>query len=244
MSPAPTTRLALGLARRTYGLSLAAVPERLDLPRVLNARGLTGRGAEVGVYLGEFTEHLLDGWSGRELIAVDPWRAFGSDEYRDVLNAEQAAWDERHDQTVARLRRFGDRAVVWRTTGDEAAARITDGSLDWVYLDAMHDHDSVAHDLRTWWPKLRPGAIFAGHDYLEGRRGITEFGVRPAVDAFFATQGVDVSSTYLDEPFISWLVEVPGAPRSRSLVGRPVARAVRSALLTARRITRHAGKGR
>lgn len=238
MSTDRTTRLALGLARRTYGGSVTGVPERHELPRVLNARGLIGRGVEVGVYLGEFTEHLLDGWEGRELVAVDPWRSFGSDEYRDVLNAEQAAWDERYDLTVARLKRFGDRVSIWRSTGDEAAARIADGSLDWVYLDAMHDRESVEHDLRTWWPKLRPGAIFAGHDYLDGRRGVTEFGVRSAVDGFFAERGVDVSSTYLDGPFVSWLAEIPDGRRSRSRAGHAAGRGVRAALVTARRLTR------
>jgi len=160
-----------------------------------------------------------------------------------VLNAEQAAWDQRYDQTVARLDRFGDRASIWRTTGDEAAAKIPARSLDWVYLDAMHDRDSVERDLRTWWPKLREGGIFAGHDYLEGRRGVTEFGVRPAVDEFFAALDVDVSSTCLDGPFISWLVEVPGARRPQPRAGRAVGHAVRGELLTARRLTRRAGEG-
>lgn len=229
-----TTRLALAAARLTYGFTTAAVPLRTDFARLLNARGLIAEGAEVGVFLGGFTEQILDEWSGRRLIAIDPWAAFGAGEYRDVLDDEQAVQDGRHDETVERLRRFGARAEIWRTTGDDAAARVGDRSLDWVYLDARHDRDSVAHDLRAWWPKLRPGGVFAGHDYIEGVRGATEFGVRAAVDEFCRERGLRVHATFLDEPFVSWLIEVPGRPRAR--LRGAVGETARAALLGARRL--------
>jgi Methyltransferase domain len=229
-----TTRLAVALARLSYSVSPAAVPLRTDLPRLLNARGLLGRGVEVGVFLGGFTERMLDEWRGSELVAVDPWRAFGEGVYRDVMDAEQAEHDARYAETLNRLRRFGDRVAVWRETGDEAAARIEDASLDWVYLDAMHDEASVASDLRTWWPKVRPGGIFAGHDYIAGKRGATEFGVRVAVDRFFGELDLQIWSTFIDEPFISWIVEVPdpGVRKRLAWTGR----ALRFALVAARRV--------
>jgi hypothetical protein len=33
-------------------------------------------------------------------------------------------------------------------------------------LPCRHDYCGVQEDLRNWWPKLRRGGIFAGHDYL------------------------------------------------------------------------------
>ena len=47
----------------------------------------------------------------------------------------------------------------------ESAADFADGTLDFVFIDAAHDYDSVVKDLAAWWPKLKPGGIFAGHDY-------------------------------------------------------------------------------
>eukprot|EP00921_Rhytidocystis_pertsovi_P001788 GHVQ01003078.1.p1 GENE.GHVQ01003078.1~~GHVQ01003078.1.p1 ORF type:complete len:572 (-),score=98.45 GHVQ01003078.1:73-1788(-) len=38
--------------------------------------------------------------------------------------------------------------------------------FDFVYVDARHDRTSVTQDLHNWWPKLRPGGIMAGHDYV------------------------------------------------------------------------------
>ena len=46
-----------------------------------------------------------------------------------------------------------------------AAAKVAPRSLDFIYLDARHDYEGVAEDLRSWWPALRPGGVLAGHDW-------------------------------------------------------------------------------
>jgi hypothetical protein len=42
-----------------------------------------------------------------------------------------------------------------------------DNSLDYIYIDGNHDYDHAKQDLKLWWPKLRPGGLMAGHDYLQ-----------------------------------------------------------------------------
>merc|ERR1711907_912810 len=34
--------------------------------------------------------------------------------------------------------------------------------------DARHDFAGVVADIRAWWPKVRMGGIFAGHDFVDG----------------------------------------------------------------------------
>ena len=182
---------------------------REELPFMLNRRGLVGCGVEVGVKAGEFSELLLDRWEGRHLISVDPWLESPLDDYPDVANVEQETHDDFHRQTVERLRRFGDRSSVWRMTGTEAAGRIPHHSLDFVYLDARHDYESVNSDLHEWFDRIRPGGIFAGHDYVDGVFADGRFGVRSAVDEFFGARGLRVRSTLVDPPWISWWVELP-----------------------------------
>ena len=46
-----------------------------------------------------------------------------------------------------------------------AAGHFRDASLDGVFIDAAHDYDSVVKDVAAWFPKVKPGGIFAGHDY-------------------------------------------------------------------------------
>lgn len=206
---ATVTRIAkpllYGGARATYPWTLAMVPRREDLPVLLNRRKLSGTGVEVGVQSGAFSETILDGWRGQLLISMDPWAETPPDDYVDVSNVAQAAQDELYDSTCRRLARFGARSEVWRTTGKDGGLRIDDGSLDFVYLDARHDYESVREDLHDWWPKLRRLGIFAGHDYVDGRLATGVYGVKRAVDEFLSERGLRAHKTLLDGGAASWL---------------------------------------
>jgi predicted O-methyltransferase YrrM len=46
-----------------------------------------------------------------------------------------------------------DAALAWREP------------IDWLYVDAAHDYDSVRADLVAWVPKVRPGGMILGDDY-------------------------------------------------------------------------------
>ena len=34
------------------------------------------------------------------------------------------------------------------------------------YIDARHDYCGCSEDIQNWWPKVKPGGIMAGHDYV------------------------------------------------------------------------------
>ena len=198
--------------RPLYRTSLVRLFDRHELPILFNRRGLLGCGVEVGVQSGLFSAALLEAWHGKHLISVDPWRAAEA-EYHDSANAPQATQDANYEETVRRLASFGDRSTVWRMRGDEAAERIPHHAMDFVYLDARHDYDAVTSDISTWVDKVRPGGILCGHDYLDamvayGELGenFGDFGVKKAVDDFFAERRQRVRVTLLDPPWRSWYV--------------------------------------
>jgi len=58
----------------------------------------------------------------------------------------------------------------------EAAKLYDDESIDFVFIDAAHDYESVKKDVTSWLPKVKKQGIIAGHDY------ITHIGVKNAVD--------------------------------------------------------------
>ena len=194
------------IARTTYTRTLRLIPNREELPYVLNALGLVGVGAEIGVLEGEFSEHILSHWRGERLISVDPWIEMAPEEYVDSCNVSQEDHEVLYETTRDRLARFGARSEIWRETADEAASRVDPQSLDFVYLDARHDYDHVLGDLQHWFPLVRPGGIIAGHDYNDGEflQGI--HGVRSAVDGFFAAHQRSVHHTVTDMPCLSWIV--------------------------------------
>jgi predicted O-methyltransferase YrrM len=47
----------------------------------------------------------------------------------------------------------------------DAARHYEDNSLDFIFIDAGHDYDSIKKDITAWYPKLKTDGIIAGHDY-------------------------------------------------------------------------------
>jgi hypothetical protein len=209
------------------------VGRRENIPTLLNARSLTGIGAEIGVQRGEYSEVLLAGSRLTQLLLVDPWREFESPDYQDVANVSQREHDERFAEAQQCVSRFGSRAVFHRLPSLEAAPLVADGTLDFVYLDGRHDYASVVADLEAWYPKLTASGVIAGHDYVDADVPTGVFGVRSAVDEFFAARGRPVYDTFLDRPWSSWLV-APTTSDSRAV------RAARSGLWRAYRARRKA----
>jgi hypothetical protein len=207
--------------RRTYTSTIHKLPSRDELPALLNARELLGRGAEIGVKTGKFSDHLLKNWKGKQLISIDPWLSDDPDAYVDRSNVSQDEFEKYYNETKERLAPYEGRSKIWRLTSVEAAKKVADGSLDFVYIDARHDYESVKEDLKAWFRKVRPGGIFAGHDYVDGMLPQGDFRVKSAVDEFFAERNIPVHGTEgpsAVEQFPSWVVVIPDhakLPRAR-----------------------------
>ncbi len=142
---------------------------RSDLPKWLVAQGYK-IGAEIGVYMGEFTKKLCR--EGLSVLAVDPWIAYS-------LELSQERQDLLYERAKERLKNYSNCTVI-RKTSVEASKEITDGSLDFVFLDGDHSFKAIADDLVAWYPKIRKGGVMCGHDYS----GESSRFVRPVVDAF------------------------------------------------------------
>jgi hypothetical protein len=120
--------------------------------------------------------------------------------------------DQADDEADRRLAVHGERSSIWRMSSTEAAERIDDQSLDFVYLNAAHDYASVKGELERWFGKVRVGGFLAGNSYVDGDLFEGDFGVRSAVNEFFAAQDLRVRTTVLDAPWVSWFVEIGGPP--------------------------------
>ena len=43
-----------------------------------------------------------------------------------------------------------------------------------VFIDGLHDFESVREDIRAWATKVRHGGILAGHDYCARYMGVVQ----------------------------------------------------------------------
>jgi hypothetical protein len=217
--------------RFTYKRTIHRVPSRDELPALLNVRGLLGRGAEVGVKQGRYSDELLSNWHGSELVSIDPWLSAAPDDYVDRSNVSQDRFDEFYEETRERLTGYGSRSTIWRMTSVEAAAKVEDHSFDFVYIDARHDYESVKDDLEAWCSKVRAGGILAGHDYVDGDLPEGEFYVKSAVDEFFGAREIPVHGTEgpsAVESFPTWIVEVPEGGITASRAEKETAQGTRA----------------
>jgi len=129
---------------------------------ILNKSGAK-TGVEIGVFKGEFSRNILERWNGT-LYLVDPWRELSDEEYLDSSNHKNH--QDAFAQTMESIKGFESRAFMLRGLGEEMVHLFQDNSLDYIYIDGNHDYDHVKQDLELWWPKLKPGGLMTGHDYL------------------------------------------------------------------------------
>jgi predicted O-methyltransferase YrrM len=175
------------VARRCSGVEQGRVflnASRDDLASLFAELGYA-RGAEVGVWMGDFSRRLCERVQGLRLTCVDPWESYA--EYTDKKN-DAARLEHAYRKACATLAPYG--CEILRTTSLKAAEHVPDGSLDFVYIDGNHGEAFVAADLEAWTPKVRRGGIVAGHDYVvEPSKPWLQ--VKPAVDAFTRERAIN-----------------------------------------------------
>ena len=195
---------------------------REQIGEFLKYYNLNNVGVELGSFKGQFANTILNNWGGK-LLMVDVWRELPHQEYDDASNHREHI--DAYSQAMDNIKGFEDRAYMLRMKGEHACDFISDGSLDFVYIDANHTYQAVKDDIRLWYPKVKSGGIIMGHDYLpdyffEGKEekdqalytfpdGQPEksqytgmFGVNPAVDEFCLNYGYIINKT--DEFLATW----------------------------------------
>ena len=132
-------------------------------------------GIEIGVDEGLTSRHFLSQLPELKLFGVDPYM-----EYIDWNgnNLDKTGRDNTFETATSRLNKFGKRYMLYRMTSDDAVENFKDGAYDFIFIDGLHEYDQLKKDCANYWPKIRKGGVFAGHDYT------TIAGVKKAVDEF------------------------------------------------------------
>lgn len=126
-------------------------------------------GAELGVFCGEFSQHLLEYVKPSHLYLVDPWwREFGEiypdwgayTRYGNLPTRE--AYTNVEDITKRYFKGKVDIRVDYSIPFLES---LTDEHLDWVYLDTTHTYEDTLKELGVLRRKVKASGIIAGHDW-------------------------------------------------------------------------------
>lgn len=182
---------------------LRHLKHRDDFGHFLNAHAMHATGAEIGVAYAENAEKWLAAWADGTLLLVDPYAQQDKSVYRDTTG--QMNMEACFEHAKDRLKRFWVRAIFMRDFSVSAAQTVPDESLDFVYIDGNHDYVNVSADMAAWWPKVRVGGIFGGHDFysLDTPDDLCE--VPKAVSEFAATK---VAPVWFTRCSSWWLVKM------------------------------------
>ena len=116
--------------------------------QMANAVGLNGTFVEIGVRHGDYAIFNLENWAGATYVMIDPRPS------------------ARRKEVIQLFRNRSRGIEEFETTDEKVVDLFLDGSIDVLYIDASHHLGPQRDYIRRWWPKVKPGGIFAGDDYV------------------------------------------------------------------------------
>lgn len=143
---------------------IIAQPRRWDVLAAFMAEQGYKSFVEVGCKEGRTTGHILKSIPEASVIAIDPWivQAPSADKTRETY--EKWDFEKIEREFWENVGEHRERCKMLKMTGHKAAYQHAEKS-DLVFIDALHDYDSVYADIHDWWPHVRVGGMLAGHDF-------------------------------------------------------------------------------
>ena len=132
-------------------------------------------GVEVGVCNGVTSElYAQEIPNIKKLYAVDNYPSFVDWDGTRVTEERQAETMHRCEE---RLSKYSNIEFVYKSSV-EFGESLENDSIDFVFIDGDHSYEATLKDIQTYWPKVKKGGVFAGHD-------INLTTVTKAVEEFF-----------------------------------------------------------
>ena len=109
-----------------------------------------GKMIEIGSYAGESTAMFASSGKFISIDTIDPYYWAGSYEVEMEYKVNVRHWNyiKQH-----------------KYYSQDIHAKFQNNQYDFVYIDGDHSGESVARDIKQYFPKVKPGGYIGGHDY-------------------------------------------------------------------------------
>ena len=129
--------------------------------------------AEIGVFRGGWTRHILEVTRPKELHLIDVWWELYGDffpnwgSYTEFGHlATRRAYDDT-EKVVAQTATSATKVVTHVGDDREILETFPDSYFDWVYLDTSHTYDDTIKELQVLSRKVKPDGFISGDDWLD-----------------------------------------------------------------------------
>lgn len=150
------------------------LPEDILIPHFGLEKEIVG--VEIGVSGGASTAALLIRMPNLTLYSIDPWLFIDGAPFEAGL--PQEIQDQGYNNAISISSHYPGKSFIIRKKSDDAVNDVPD-IIDFLHIDGDHEYEQVIRDINNYMPKIRPGGIISGHDY------ILRPGVVKAVDELF-----------------------------------------------------------
>lgn len=147
------------------------------------------KGIEIGCDMGTTTVHLLKTLPDIQLYGIDPF-----ENYIDWNSNRLYERENTYKTLIENTTLFGDRFKLYRQKSDDAVSNFEDETLDFIFIDGIHTYEQVKKDCENYYPKIKKGGLFSGHDYnviADVQKAVKEFAINSGQKQIFLTD-VDV----------------------------------------------------
>lgn len=136
---------------------------------------------EIGIFCGKSTAYMAmkikESGKNIKFDAIDTFKGSDELEHQEFIKEH----GDIYDIFIANMKACEvlEYINVIKMDSVEASRLYKDETLDFIFIDASHDYESVKNDINAWYRKVKSGGILSGHDYN------TFQSVNKAVDEFF-----------------------------------------------------------
>jgi len=156
-------------------------------PKVVAEAPQRAHFVEVGSWLGRsaclMAVEIINSGKLIRFDCVDPWTDGGPD-LRDTGYFKKLT-ESPYTLFLRNIEPVKEFIRPIRMESVEASKHYEDRSLDFIMLDGDHAYEGIRADIDAWLPKMKPGSLFSGDDYLWP-------GVKKAVDETFGNRAIVV----------------------------------------------------
>lgn len=127
---------------------------------------MSGIGAEIGVWEGEFSSAIIKNTPTEKLHLIDFFDFHKSDE----------ASKKRYEIVLKKFEEeiLNNKIIIHRQPSASASNLFPSNYFDWIYVDAGHTRASVKSDLNVYFDKVKVGGYILGDDYNEEFHGVVD----------------------------------------------------------------------